>query len=253
MRNLNYLLTIILLLFISSCTKDEIKDEKFRDQFNQDYAAFLEDFNQSNQINIGEVVERKAAPAPEVWTYAEYLIWLDIIETVTDIIESSEISDFEGQKIRLLDCSSFEWTCVGAGWVSCLDPHVMTVEVGEGTGVTWSFDLGCFSYTVPKETFDGQMFDEDQASTCAAAASNLATLALKLAIEFSPPGATPSMMNFFLKGLYKEQWESWMEETGCTYGSIASCWGGNCPEEPNEPVYTDDVVAVTQDMLLGCP
>ncbi|MEM9544684.1 MAG: hypothetical protein AAGA77_01855 [Bacteroidota bacterium] len=61
----------------------------------------------------------------------------------------------DGHRIRLLDCSSFQWNLIGNGWVSCLSPTNMEVEIGN-TGIDFYIDLGCLSYTIPNTRINGE-------------------------------------------------------------------------------------------------
>lgn len=180
------------------------------------------------------------------------------VESVTDfdIEDIDENEDIDGMKIKLLECHSFEWTQVGQGWVSCLDPHVMSIDI-PGTEVHFALDLGCLSYTVPKTRADEngviyQWIEGDEASSCASIASNLSSLSVKLAINVTHPGNLNSTMTkWFMANIYKESFRNWMTRTSCGYGAIASCNDDNCPGGTREPSYTDDFISVTEESLLG--
>jgi len=180
----------------------------------------------------------------------------ELAAEVFSMLTEFDQEEANGTKIRLLECHSFQWVQVGEGWVSCLDPSNMQIEIG-GTGVYFDIELGCLSYTIPKTRADGsgniyQWIDYDEASSCAALAANLASVQVKMALNFIPSHKLDThLTRNMLSLLYKRAFKEWMEQTSCGYGSIASCTNFNCPGGTNEPSYTDDFIEVTEESLLG--
>ena len=66
---------------------------------------------------------------------------ISIFEEIINEATSFDITSPPPVNIRLLECNSFTWTQVGSGWVSCLEPNTMDIEI-QGTNTFFSIDLG---------------------------------------------------------------------------------------------------------------
>lgn len=172
----------------------------------------------------------------------------------------------DGHRIRLLDCNSFQWNSVGSGWVSCLNPTNMEVEIGN-TEIDLFIDMGCMSYTIPNTRVNDQgqiiqTISDEEASSCAAMASNLASVAVKLFMTIIPEYKlfNPNfIVKNMLKKVYKQAYSEAMEKTSCGNnpnlnmwsGSIATCTYSNCPSGGSTPIYSDNLIEVTEESILG--
>ena len=130
------------------------------------------------------------------------------------------------------------------------------------TGLNFLIELGCNSYTVPHTRLDAngniiQTISSDEASTCAALASNLATVAVKLSMKMFPINKLETFgVKTMLRRLYKQGFIEAVEKTSCgSFGAwgnpISTCTNSNCPSGSNVGIYTDNVVEVTAESLIG--
>ena len=184
--------------------------------------------------------------------YDDEVISIIIDNTIDFDLDDPNSLPNRGQYIKLLDCSSFDFVQVGNSWMSCLDPNIMDVSIGSvGSPVHFSIDLGGFSFTMPVTRYNNQTFSQGEVASCAATASNLASLAVKSVIRMSGHRANSPTTHFFAKKVYQEAWDKVIKRTSCGYGKIGSCALQNCPNGTSPAIYSDDFFEVTEESLLG--
>jgi len=69
------------------------------------------------------------------------------------------------------------------------------------------------------------------------------------------PGEVNGLTANFMKRIFKESYEIWINDTDCAAfrnwnGSISECTNNSCPGGKNEPVYSEDIIEATEQILI---
>lgn len=237
------------------CRKEKVKCIARLKSFQDEYGIVLD--GPMIQRLIFASATDLCAINPSSETAFNEAVFDEFVETITSFV----LNNYLGERIRLLDCASFNWSLVGNAWVSCLDPNLMQIEVS-GTGVYFNLDMGCLTFTVPNTRIDQsgnivQVISSDEASTCSAMAANLATLGVKQALRYVPAHQiNTTLTNWTMRKLFKSGYQGFTVSTTCgslgPWGTvIATCGMGSCPGGTSTPIYTDDFIEITEESLLG--